>query len=150
MPRDIPYSNFNFLVRFSGGEINGGFSDVTGIASEITVAEYRDGTDKLNHVRKVPGLHKNADVTLKRGIVNSASFWEWLDAVQRTGQAARRDVTIVLQDETHTTDVQQWKLGNAFPMKYTGPTLAAKGGTDVAMEEWVLAYETLTFEQLAS
>src|SRR5262245_21636443 len=104
MARDIPYGNFNFLVRFSGGEINGGFSDVTGIASEITVAEYRQGTDKLNHVSKVPGLHKNADVTLKRGIVNSASFWEWLTAVQQTGQAARRDVTIVLQDETHTVD----------------------------------------------
>jgi hypothetical protein len=35
-------------------------------------------------------------------------------------------------------------------MKYTGPTLAAKGGTDVAMEEWVLAYETLQFEQVES
>jgi phage tail-like protein len=148
MPRDIPYGNFNFLVRFSDGDIGGGFSDVTGIASEITVAEYREGTDKLNHVRKVPGLHKNADITLKRGIVNSGAFWGWLDQVHRTGQAARRDVVIVLQDETHTRDVQQWKLGNAFPMKYTGPTLAAKGGTDVAMEEWVLAYETLIFEQL--
>ena len=123
---------------------------MTGIASEITVAEYRQAPRSSTTSSKVPGLHKNADVTLKRGIVNSASFWEWLDAVQQTGQAARRDVTIVLQDETHTIDVQQWKLGNAFPMKYTGPTLAAKGGTDVAMEEWVLAYETLTFEQLAS
>ena len=38
MPRDIPYGNFNFLVRFSDGDIGGGFSDDSGIASEITVA----------------------------------------------------------------------------------------------------------------
>mgnify|MGYP002623838356 CR=1 FL=1 len=46
--------------------------------------------------------------------------------------------------------MQQWTLINAFPMKYTGPTLAAKGGTDVAMEEWTLACEALKFEQLES
>ena len=28
MPRDVPYSNFNFLVEFSDGGISGGFSDV--------------------------------------------------------------------------------------------------------------------------
>jgi hypothetical protein len=31
-------------------------------------------------------------------------------------------------------------------MKYTGPTLAAKGGADVAMEELVLSSESLESE----
>jgi hypothetical protein len=37
--------------------------------------------------------------------------------------------------------VVTWKLFNAMPIKWTGPTLTAKGGTDVAMEELVLAVE---------
>jgi hypothetical protein len=39
-----------------------------------------------------------------------------------------------------------WRLMNARPIKYTGPTLNAKGGTDVAMEELVLACESLSVE----
>ena len=43
----------------------GGFSDVSGIGTEITVAEYRNGNEKENHVRKSPGVHKVGDVTLQ-------------------------------------------------------------------------------------
>ena len=45
-----------------------------------------------------------------------------------------------LQDESGKA-MQQWKLRNVVPMKYTGPTLAGKGGGDVAMEELVLSAE---------
>ena len=71
--RDTPYGAFNFTVSFDGGETFGGFSDVSGIGTELTVAEYRNGNEKENHVRKVPGVHKVSDVTLKRGIVDSKS-----------------------------------------------------------------------------
>ena len=37
--------------------------------------------------------------------------------------------------------MQQWKLRSVVPMKYTGPTLAGKGGGEVAMEELVLSAE---------
>ena len=67
---------------------------------------------------------------------------------QRPALPAKRNVTNTLQDETHERDVQKGILINAFPMKYTGPTLAAKGGTDVAMEELVVAYEAMRFEQV--
>ena len=53
--RDTPYGAFNFVVNFDGGDTFGGFSDVSGIGTEITVAEYRNGNEKENHVRKVPG-----------------------------------------------------------------------------------------------
>jgi hypothetical protein len=42
--------------------------------------------------------------------------------------------------------VQKWVLQGCKPMKYTGPTLAGKGGTDVAMEELVLSVEGLEIE----
>jgi phage tail-like protein len=120
----------------------GGFSDASGLSTDITVAEYRNGNELENHVRKVPGVHKVADVTLKRGIVNSQDLWEWIDAVRTGGVNAQRQVVITLRDETGA-DVQTWTLRGVIPLKYTGPTLAAKGGGDVAMEELVLSAEGL-------
>jgi phage tail-like protein len=144
--RVTPYGAFNFLVNLNGPvgpeEPLGGFSDVSGLGTEMTVAEYRNGNDAENHVRKVPGVHKVADVTLKRGIVNSADLWQWIDDVRRTGINAQRQVVITLRDETGA-DVQSWTLRGVIPLKYTGPTLAAKGGGDVAMEELVLSAEAL-------
>ncbi|MGE3509160.1 MAG: phage tail protein [Vicinamibacterales bacterium] len=145
--RETPYGAFNFTVSFDGGETFGGFSDVSGIGTEITVAEYRNGNEKENHVRKVPGVHKVSDVTLKRGIVNSKSLFDWIKDVRTQGPGAKKkSVTISLHDEAQTK-VQSWVLANVIPMKYSGPTLAAKGGGDVAMEELVLAAEGLIIEQ---
>ena len=145
MARQVPYGAFNFLVNFAGSEAFGGFSDVSGLGSEITVAEYRYGNDRENHVRKVPGVHKVADVTLKRGVIDSTSVWQWITETRTTGVLAQKDVSITLLDEARNP-VQTWKLRNVIPMKYTGPTLAAKGGGDVAMEELVLSSEGLEVE----
>jgi phage tail-like protein len=102
------------------------------------MAEYRNGNEKENHVRKVAGVHSVADTTLKRGIVNSQSLWAWVKATRTDGPSAQKTVTITLLDEAQKP-VQSWVLRNAVPMKYIGPTLAGKGGGDVAMEEIVLS-----------
>jgi phage tail-like protein len=140
--RTTPYGAFNYLVNFDGGEVFGGFSDVSGIGTEVTVAEYRNGNEKENHVRKVAGIHKVSDVTLKRGILNSKSLFDWISQTRTQGPAAQKNVTVTLLDEAHAP-VQTWVLRGVIPMKYTGPTLAGKGGGDVAMEEVVLSAEAL-------
>jgi phage tail-like protein len=140
--RTTPYGAFNYLVNFDGGETFGGFSDVSGIGTEVTVAEYRNGNDKENHVRKLAGVHKVSDVTLKRGILNSKTLFDWIQQTRTQGPAAQRNVTITLLDEAHAP-VQSWVLRGCIPMKYTGPTLAGKGGGDVAMEEIALSAEAL-------
>jgi phage tail-like protein len=142
--RTTPYGAFNFIVNFDGGEVFGGFSDVSGIGTELTVAEYRFGNDKENHVRKVAGVHKVSDVTLKRGILNSKTLFDWIGSARVQGPAAQRSVTITLLDEAQKP-VQSWVLRGVIPMKYTGPTLAGKGGGDVAMEEVVLSAEALEY-----
>lgn len=143
--RITPYGAFNFVVSFDGGEEFGGFSDVSGIGTEVTIAEYRAGNDKENHVRKVAGVHKVSDVTLKRGIVNFDSLWAWIDETRTAGPAAQKTVAINLLDEAHNP-VRTWLLRGCIPMKYTGPTLAGKGGGDVALEEIVLAAEGFEIE----
>jgi phage tail-like protein len=150
--RVTPYGAFNFLVNLNGpvgpDEPLGGFSDVSGLSTDVTIAEYRNGNERENHVRKVPGLHKVSDVTLKRGIVSSQDLWEWIEDVRVNGPNAQRNVVITLRDEAGN-DIQAWILRNCVPMKYSGPTLAAKGGGDVAMEELVLSVEGLDLESLA-
>ena len=148
--RTNPYCAFNFTVNISDGPHApdsplGGFSDVSGLGTEITIAEYRNGNEKENHVRKIPGIHKVSDVTLKRGIVNSEDMWDWIKAVQREGPGHERNVSVTLRDEAGEA-VQTWLLRSAIPMKYSGPTLAAKGGGDVAMEEIVLSAEAIDME----
>jgi len=140
--RTTPYGAFNFLVNFDGGEVFGGFSDVSGLGTELTVAEYRFGNDKENHVRKVAGVHKVSDVTLKRGILNSKALFDWIGEARVNGPAAQKSVTVTLLDEAQKP-VQSWVLRGVIPMKYTGPTLAGKGGGDVAIEEVVLSAEAL-------
>lgn len=143
--RTAPYGAFNYIVNFDGGEIFGGFSDVSGIGTEMTVAEYRNGNEKENHVRKIGGVHTVSDVTLKRGIVDSTSLWEWIKETRTAGPDAQKTVSITLLDEAQSP-VQSWLLRGVIPMKYTGPTLAGKGGGDVAMEELVLSAEGLVIE----
>jgi phage tail-like protein len=143
MPRDTPYGAYNFLVEFDGNDSAtsalGGFSDVSGLSTEVTLMEYRQGNDKENRVRKIPGLHKAGDVTLKRGIMGQTNFWQWVQ-ITRTDPTHRRNVTITLQDEQHNP-ILTWNLINTRIMKWTGPTFAAKGGSDLAIEEVTLAAE---------
>lgn len=143
--RERPYSQFNFLVDLGTGDTASalaGFQEVSGLGMEIHVAEYRAGNEKTNGPRKITGLYKVPDITLKRGLIGSLDLYEWLDAVRNGSQDSLRSVTISLQNEDHTATVQTWKLANARPIKYTGPSLSGKG-TEVAIEELVLSCERI-------
>jgi phage tail-like protein len=143
--RDRPYVQFNFLIDLGNGKTDGpdaGFQECSGIGMEVTVAEYRNGNEKENSVRKITGLNKATDVTLKRGVIGSLNLYQWLNQIRNGDQTAYRTVVIQLQNEDHTSVVQEWKLLRARIIKHTSGPLNAKG-TDVAMEELVLAYERL-------
>lgn len=73
---------------------------------------------------------------------NSQDLWDWVEDVKLYGPTAKCDVGVTLRDEPGQ-DVQFWKLRGVTPLKYTGPTLAAKGGGYVAMEELTLSIEGL-------
>ena len=146
--RDRPYGQFNFLVDLGTGVTEGveaGFQECSEISMRVDVIEYRNGNDRENGPRKVTGLNRVSDVTLRRGIIGSLNLYAWLDEVRNGDQNALRTVTISLQNEDHTAIVMTWKLLRARPVKHTSGPLNAKG-TDVAMEELVLAYERLELE----
>ncbi len=146
--RDRPYVQFNFLVDLGTGNTEGpqaGFQEISGVGMEVTLSEYRTGNSRENSVMKITGLNKSTDVTMKRGVIGSLDLYSWLDQIRNGDQAALRTVTIKLQSEDHTQVVQTWKLLRARIIKHTSGPFNAKG-TDVAMEELVLAYERLEME----
>ena len=142
--RVAPLPAYNFIVNLNGprnpNKLLGGFSDVSGLETDVHISEYRDGNEAEPHVRKIPGSHKVGDVTLKRGVVDSSDLWAWITDLRKNGVTAQRTVTITLRDEKGQ-GIQTWTLRGVVPMKYTGPTLAGKGGGEVAMEELVLSAE---------
>ena len=146
--RERPYVQFNFLVDLGDGVTDGpaaGFQELSGIGMEVTVSEYRTGNSRENSVQKMTGMNKATDVTMKRGVIGSRNLYLWLDQIRNGDQGAKRTVTIHLQNEDHTDIVQTWKLIRACITKHTSGPFNAKG-TDVAMEELVLAYERLEME----
>jgi phage tail-like protein len=148
VPRDRPYVQFNFLVDLGTGSTDGpdaGFQEISNIGMEVTVAEYRNGNEKENSVRKITGLNKATDVTMKRGVIGSLNLYNWLNQIRNGDQSALRTVTIQLQNEDHTQVVQTWKLLRARIIKHVSGPLNAKG-TDVAMEELTVSYERLEME----
>lgn len=151
--RNRPYSQFNFQVSWgpapnSDGEtmaentVQAGFQEVSGLGMEITVAEYRAGNYMENAPMKITGMVKTPDVTFKRGVIGSQDLYTWLDAIRNGAQNQLKTVQIKLMAEDRETVAQEWKLTNARPMKYTGPSLNGKG-TDLAIEELVLAAERI-------
>jgi phage tail-like protein len=146
--RDRPYVQFNFLVDLGTGNTDGpeaGFQECSNIGMEVTVAEYRNGNEKENSVRKITGMNKSTDVTLKRGVIGSLNLYQWLNQIRNGDQGALRTVTIHLQNEDHTAIVQTWKLLRARIIKHVSGPMNAKG-TDVAMEELTVSYERLEME----
>jgi phage tail-like protein len=148
--RDNPYGAFNYIVSLGGaqgdgaeGSFVGGFSDVSGLGYEVTYSDYRNGNERVNTVRHIPNTFKTDEVTLKRGLVGSTLLFDWLKSV-RDGAIDRRNVIITLLDEARQA-VATFKLVNAQIKKWTGPTLAAKGGGEVAMEEIHLVAEMIEF-----
>lgn len=145
--RDNPYGAFNYLVSLGTGDestVVAGFSDVSGLGTEIAYSDYRNGNEKFNTVRKVANTFKNDDITLKRGLIGSTDLFQWFKRVS-DGDHEPRQVTITLLDEARQA-VLSFRLRNAQPKKWVGPTLAAKGGGEVAMEELHLVHEGIEFE----
>ena len=138
--RDNPYANFNFVVDagFAEGEI--GFAEVEIPAAEIEAIEDREGGDRTNASRKLPGRVRYGNVVLRRGVTGTLALWEWFKAV-RDDQLERRNVTITLLDEQRQP-VQRWLLRDAWPVKYDPSELNAKGN-EVVVELLELVCESI-------
>ena len=138
--RNDPYRGFNFRVEIDGITV-AAFSEVSGLTAEGDSVEYRAGTDKTNTVRKLVGLRKYTNITLKRGYTVNNELWKWYQDIADGKEGARRDGSIVLSNEAQV-DVMSWDFENAWINKIEGPTLNASGN-EVAIESVELCHEGL-------
>ena len=140
--RNDPYRSFNFRIEIDG-VASGSFSECSGLSAVGDVVEYREGTDLSLTVRKLVGLQKYSNITLKRGYTQNMELWNWHRNIVY-GVADRRNCTIILMDEKRQ-DVLRWNVESAWPRKIEGPSLKASGN-EVAIESIELAHEGLTLE----
>ena len=79
-----PYKGYRFKVEIDNIFV-AGFSEVTGFDATIDVTEYREGDAKDNTVRKLPGLVKYSNITMKRGVIDAIEFFTWIDEINKGG-----------------------------------------------------------------
>lgn len=136
-----PLTPVRFEVSWGGPAAS--FAEVSGLNVETDMIEYRAGNETPS-VRKVPGLGKYSNVTMKRGVVTSGDpFFDWWTKNQQ-GQLERRDITIKLQNEAGES-VVEWVVKQAWPVKVEGPNLNGKSN-DVAIESIEFAHEGVTIK----
>jgi phage tail-like protein len=133
-----PYRNMNFLVEVQGLTV-GGFTECTGFSASNDPIEYREGGENT-FVRKLPGLTKYTNVTLKYGLTDSTVLYDWFKDVTN-GKIERKNGSIVLLDLDGTEKVR-WNFSQAWPTKFDFPDFNAKGN-DVAIETVEIACEKL-------
>jgi phage tail-like protein len=131
-----------------GPRVVGAFTEVSGLRVEVAVEQVEEGGTN-GYVHHLPGRVTWPNVVLKRGVTDSTALFGWLatavnngtvgsTAGTSDGSVKRRQATIKLVDGAGR-DVQTWVLKDAFPVSWSGPTLAVNA-SDVAFEELEIAH----------
>jgi phage tail-like protein len=133
-----------------GGEpdVVGAFMEISGLKAEVAVEDVPEG-GMNGFVHRLPGRVSWPNVVLRRGVTESRTLFTWLatavnngtpGSVGGSGNGAvqRRQATITLLDAAGR-QVQSWSLSGAFPVRWSGPTLAVTA-SDVATEELEIAH----------
>lgn len=141
MDRTDPLRNFRFRLEIDN-ITRAGFSEVAIAETAIDAVDYREGTDPP-HVRKLSGLTKYGNITLKVGLTvgaNALDLFKWhADVSAGHVKAKRKKVAIVVKDEAGE-DSARFVITDAWPVKYDPSDLNAKGN-EVLIEQIELCHE---------
>lgn len=130
MPREKdPLRNFRFRLEIDGIQ-QAGFSEVSGFDVTVDPIEYREGNEPT-HVRKLTGLTKYGNITMKWGIIDSMELHNWHRQIV-DGDIQRKNIAIIVVNESGE-DKARFEIVEAWPSKYDPMDLNAKGN-DVSIE----------------
>jgi len=126
--RKDPYKNFRFLLEIDD-ITQAGFREVTVPDSTQDPIEYREGNEPIT-ARKLPGLIKYGNVSLKWGITDSFDLYDWRKMVEDGNiKKARKNAA-------------RWEFSQAWPTKYDAPDLNATAN-EIAIETLEIAHEKM-------
>ena len=135
-----PYTKFRFKVEVDN-TIVAEVTEVSGFDASVDVTEYREGNERPT-TRKVQGLRKFGNITLKTGLIASHALYDWLNPSNENAAIPRKNVAITLLSEDMSTALAVWQIEAAWPIKYSGPDLNATS-SEVAFESIELVHEGL-------
>ena len=136
MPRNDPYAQYNFILEIEGTTV-AGFAEVGGLSMEQDIIEYREGSDTAT-VRKLPGLRKYGNISLKRGYTQNRELWDWRKTTI-DGLTERESGAVILRDEAGEPALR-WEFREGWVSKYEGPALKSTAN-EAAMESIEIAVE---------
>ncbi|MDX5297955.1 MAG: phage tail protein [Gammaproteobacteria bacterium] len=136
--RKDPYAQYNFLIEIDGLSV-AGFTEVGGLTTESDIIEYREGADPAT-VRKLPGLRKVTNITLKRGFTQNRELWDWRKTTL-DGQTLRKSGSVILLNEARE-EVLRWNFMEGWISKWEGPALNATAN-EAAVESLEIVHEGL-------
>ena len=135
---------FRFLVSVDG-EAVGAFTECALPTVEWETEEIKEGG--LNtFVHQLPGMRKSSKITLKNGVGVAQNLVDWY-IKSLTEDFSRRQVTITLLNAKRES-MMTWDIVNAYPTKWTGPSLKADDST-IAIQELELACGEINITQEA-
>ena len=135
-----PYRGFRFKVQIDG-ITKAGFREVAGLDVANDAVDYRDG-DEATRLRKLAGLQKFSNVTLKRGVTDDQDLWKWRSMVMdgKIKDARKNGQIILLDDEGK--EAAEWTFTDGWPTKLTFPTFNATAN-EVAIDTLEITHEGL-------
>jgi len=141
MARIDPLRNFRYRLEIDN-IAQAGFSEVMIAETTIDAVDYREGTDPA-HVRKLSGLTKYGNITLKWGLTvggTALDLFKWHADVSAGQIKQRRKKVVIVAQEEDGTDAARFVVSEAWPVKYDPSDLNAKGN-EVLIELLELANE---------
>jgi phage tail-like protein len=136
--RTDPYRNFRFRVEIDGIQ-TASFAEATIPDTTTDSVDYREGTD-LPFQKKLSGLTKYGNITLKKGLTDSVEIYQWRKSVEDAGATkARKNISLILIDE-EGNDKARWDIMEAWPTKYSPSGFSAKAN-EVVIETLELVHE---------
>jgi len=131
----------------------GAFSEVQGIDADLEMETYQEGGLNTN-THKFMKHTKHTNLTLKKGVTNSAAIWDWHNQVISNSEIPRKSGLIVLYERNglglagaglpliDRTPVAMWMFHRGLPERVHGPQLNAKGN-EIAIETLEISHEGL-------
>lgn len=134
--RNDPYFGFNFLVEIDG-VTRAGFQECSGLDVSQEPIEYREGGEPITP-RKLPGLVKYTNLTLRRGVTDDRELFDWIQQ-GAGGEVDRRNGSIILLAPDGDEKLR-WNFREGWPTKWEGPSFNATEDA-VAIEALEIAHE---------